>query len=179
MGLNKQELRAVIRKEKLAMAPQDHQRRSEALCRLVLQSPVYRQAKTLYGYIPFNREVQILPLLEQALADGKQVALPKCRGSEMTFILTDDLSKLRLTGRGVPEPESDGPVATDPQGLVIVPGLVFDPNGHRIGYGGGYYDRFLAAHPLHTTIALCFDFQMVPCIPAEPHDIPVDTVFWI
>ena len=57
-------------------------------------------------------------------------------------------------------------------------GLAFDPQGHRIGYGGGFYDRFLAAEPDHPTLALCYDFQMLPALQTEEFDIPVDTVLW-
>lgn len=152
--------------------------RSEILCRKVLETKAYQNTKTLYGYLPFNQEVQTLPLLRQALADGKQVALPKCYGKEMRFILMDDLDRIQLSRLGAPEPVEDFPVAQDPNALVIVPGLAFDASGHRMGYGGGFYDRFLTLEPTHPTIALCFDFQLLSHLQTEPHDISVDTVFW-
>ncbi len=153
--------------------------RSDALCRRVLETQAYRNARTLYGYLPFNQEVRTLPLLQQALADGKQVALPKCYGKEMRFILTDDLGRIQFSRFGVPEPAADVPLADDPQALVLVPGLAFDTAGHRMGYGGGFYDRFLSREPHHPTIALCFDFQVLLHLETEPHDISVDTVFWV
>jgi len=76
---------------------------------------------------------------------------------------------------GIPEPVDDGPEADDPAALVLMPGLAFDPQGHRLGYGGGFYDRFLAAEP-HPTIALCYAFQLLPRLETEAHDIPVDAV---
>lgn len=173
----KQDLRRQIRLQKQAMSPADVTLRSEALCSLVYQTAAYRNAKTLYGYLPFNQEVRLLPLLLQALADGKQVALPKCTGNEMHFILMDDLSRVRRSPFGVPEPIDDFPAASDKSALVIVPGLAFDRRGYRIGYGGGYYDRFLAREPQHPTIGLCYDFQLISRLEADPHDIPVDTVF--
>ena len=117
-----------------------------------------------------------MPILEQALRDGKRVALPKCYGSEMRFIYTDDLTKIGKSSCGVPEPLADKPIAHDETALVLMPGLAFDREGHRMGYGGGYYDRFLAAEPGHPTVALCFDFQIVEQIPTEEYDIPVDLV---
>ena len=60
--------------------------------------------------------------------------------------------------------------------LVLVPGLAFTPAGHRVGYGGGYYDRWLAAHPGHPTVALCYDYQLTDELEAEAHDVPVDMV---
>lgn len=175
----KQALRNRIRQEKRAMAPEDIVRRSELLCRMAAQSEAYRSAKTIYGYLPFNQEVQTLPLLRQALADGKQVALPKCYSKDMRFILIQDLSRIQVSPFGAPEPEDDFPLASDPAALVLVPGLAFDPEGHRMGYGGGFYDRFLSEEPNHPTISLCYDFQMLPCLKTEPHDISVDTIYWV
>lgn len=177
MNLNKQELRAAVRQQKKAMVPEDIDKKSKELCRMVLQSEEYRNCNVIYGYLPFNQEVQLMPLLQQALADGKQVALPKCFGREMRFILTSDLSRVQFSAFGAPEPIDDGPVAAEKDALVLVPGLVFDRRGYRVGYGGGYYDRFLAQEPNHPTIALCYDFQRIDRLNPDPHDIPVDAVF--
>lgn len=179
MNQYKQQLRSRIRQQKRAMAAEDIQRRSELLQRMVLESEAYRNAKTIYGYLPFNQEVRTLPLLQQALSDGKQVALPKCTGTEMRFVLMNDLSRIRASAFGAPEPVDDLPAATDPHALVLVPGLAFDAAGHRMGYGGGFYDRFLARESTHPTIALCFDFQLLSRLETEPHDISVDAVFWV
>lgn len=179
MKLTKKEYRAAIRSRKREMTPEDITLRSHALCRQVLNSDAYRSAQTLYGYLPFNQEVQTMPLLQQALSEGKQVALPKCYGTEMRFVLVSDLSRIQRSAFGAPEPVDDSPLAADKNALVIVPGLAFDRRGYRIGYGGGYYDRFLSREPDHPTIALCYDFQVVDRLPADLHDIPVDTVFAI
>jgi 5-formyltetrahydrofolate cyclo-ligase len=73
---------------------------------------------------------------------------------------------------------ADEPVACDEGALVLMPGLAFDPQGHRIGYGGGFYDKFLAKEPNHPTLALCYDFQMLQQLETEEFDIPVDLVLW-
>jgi 5-formyltetrahydrofolate cyclo-ligase len=117
-------------------------------------------------------------MLEQAIRDGKRVAVPKVYGDEMRFIYLDDLSAVEKGYAGIPEPVADDPVADDLTALVLMPGLAFDPVGHRIGYGGGFYDKFLAAEPNHPTLALCFDFQMLPSLETEEFDIPVDQVLW-
>jgi 5-formyltetrahydrofolate cyclo-ligase len=117
-------------------------------------------------------------MLQQALLEGKKVAVPKCYGDEMRFIYLDDLSKVEKGYCGIPEPIADEPVANDQTALVLMPGLAFDPEGHRIGYGGGFYDKFLAAEPEHPTLALCYDFQMLPKLETEEFDIPVDCVLW-
>lgn len=178
MKLYKKQLRSLMRQYKSAMTPEDIARRSEALCSMVLASDAYRNAETLYGYLPFNQEVRTLPLLRQAMQDGKQVALPKCYGKDMRFILMNDLSRIQASSFGAPEPADDFPVAADADALVLVPGVAFDAAGHRLGYGGGYYDRFLSNEPGHPTTALCFDFQLIPRLETEEHDISVNTVFW-
>ncbi|MGM9590268.1 MAG: 5-formyltetrahydrofolate cyclo-ligase [Faecousia sp.] len=179
MKQNKQAVRSAIRAKKQALDQQEIARRSVLLCQRVLRSPAYQSAHSIYGYVPFNQEVDILPLLHRALADGKQVALPKCDGREMRFLCVSDLTRVQYTARGVPEPADDAPVARDESALVIVPGLAFDCRGYRIGYGGGYYDRFLAKEPGHPTIALCYDFQLLDRLEPDPYDVPVDTIFSI
>ena len=176
--MDKKELRASIRARKRAMTEEEIVSRSQALTRLFLESDAYKNAKTIYGYLPYNQEVRTVPMLEQALKDGKRVAVPKCYGDEMRFIYMEDLSKVEKGYANIPEPIADGPVAHDTTALVLMPGLAFDPQGHRCGYGGGFYDKFLSAEPDHPTLALCYEFQMLPHLETEEHDIPVDTVLW-
>ena len=176
--MNKQELRARIRTLKRAMTEEQITEKSEKLAQLFLSSALYKEAKTVYGYLPYNQEVRTVPMLEQALRDGKRVAVPKVYGDTMRFIYMDDLSAVAKGYAGIPEPVADFPVADDPQALVLMPGLAFDPQGHRLGYGGGFYDKFLADEPGHPTLALCFDFQMLDHLETESYDIPVDCVLW-
>ena len=176
--MDKKELRRTIRERKRAMTEEEIIARSEALGVLFAQSEAYKAAKTIYGYLPYNQEVRTVPMLEQALKDGKRVAVPKVYGDEMKFLYLDDLTKVEKGYAGIPEPIADEPVADDETALVLMPGLAFDPQGHRIGYGGGFYDKFLAAEPNHPTLALCYEFQMVEKLETEQFDIPVDEVIW-
>ena len=176
--MDKAVLRQAIRQAKREMTPQRIAEASARLAEKFLQSDLYHQAKTIYGYLPYNQEVRTVPMLEQAIRDGKQVAVPKVYGEEMKFIYMTDLSLVEKGYAGIPEPIADEPVADDPGALVLMPGLAFTKSGDRMGYGGGFYDRFLAAEPAHPTVALCYDFQIVEAIPTEEHDIPVDLVIW-
>ena len=121
---DKKALRRLIRDRKQTMTEEDIHRRSEILCSRVLASEVYQASGCIYGYLPFNQEVRTLPLLRQALRDGKAVALPKCYGQDMKFILVNDLSRIQYSSFGVPEPVSDGPPA---RGQGPVPGSDPDP----------------------------------------------------
>lgn len=176
--MDKKSLRTMIREKKRAMTEEQIEAASQRLGELLRMHPLYQSAKTIYGYLPYNQEVRTVPMLEQALRDGKRIAVPKVFGNEMKFIYIGDLSKIEKGYCGIPEPIEYGPVADDPTALVLMPGLVFDPQGHRIGYGGGFYDKFLADETDHPTIALCYAFQMVDHLETEKFDVPVDCVLW-
>ena len=176
--MDKTALRQAIRQQKRAMSQEEIVSRSQALGELFVKSQAYQEAKTIYGYLPYNQEVRTVPMLEQALKDGKRVAVPKVYGDTMRFIYLEDLSAVEKSNMGIPEPIADAPVAEDKTALVLMPGLAFTKKGDRMGYGGGFYDRFLAEEPEHPTLALCYDFQMVDSLPTEAFDIPVDTVLW-
>ena len=177
--MNKKEMRAVIRSKKRAMTESQIISASVRLGEQFQACELYKNAKTIYGYLPYNQEVRTVPMLEQAIRDGKRVAVPKCYGQDMRFIYISDFEQEVAPGyANIPEPIADGPVAEDKTALVLMPGLAFDPQGHRIGYGGGFYDRFLADEPDHPTLALCYGFQMVDHLQTEEFDIPVDMVLW-
>lgn len=176
--MNKKELRDFIRQQKRAMTVEQIESKSARLGELFAETEVYQKAETVYGYLPYNQEVRTIPILERALAEGKRVAVPKVYGDTMKFIYMTDLTQVEKGFGGIPEPVADEPVATDTNALVLMPGLAFDREGHRVGYGGGFYDRFLQEEPNHPTVALCFDFQMLPEIKTEEFDVPVDLVLW-
>lgn len=174
--MDKQELRKKIRQQKKAMTEEMIVAASQDLARQFYATSLYQNAKTLYGYLPYNQEVRTVPILEQALRDGKKVAVPKVYGDTMRFIYLTDLTQIALSAMGIPEPIADVPVAEDKTALVLMPGMAFDNQGNRMGYGGGYYDKFLAEEPNHPTVALCYGFQMVDAIPTDEYDIPVEVV---
>lgn len=174
--MDKQALRRIIREQKRAMSPEEITRQSRELAARLCAHPAYRHSAAIYGYLSYNQEVQTLPILRKALQDGKRVAVPKVLGDTMAFLWLDDLNAVAKGYCGIPEPIANGPIADCPQALVLMPGLAFDREGHRLGYGGGFYDRFLEQEPNHPTLALCFDFQLLPEVVTDSHDIPVDYV---
>ena len=176
--MDKKELRSQIRQLKRAMTEEQINTASAKLGELFVNTAEYQNGKTIYGYLPYNQEVRTVPILERAIRDGKRVAVPKVYGDDMRFIYMDDLTQVELGYAGIPEPVADGPVADDPTALVLMPGMAFTEKGDRMGYGGGFYDKFLAAEPGHPTVALCYEFQMVKSLPTEEYDIPVDCVLW-
>ena len=175
--MDKKALRREIGAKKRALSTAEIESRSAALADKLYATEQYRNAKSLYAYLSFNQEVRTNPIIERAWADGKRVAVPKVVGDEMVFIWINSFEGLAPQGAfHIMEPIEDGPVADDERALILMPGLAFDPQGHRVGYGGGYYDRFLEKEPDHPLVALCYDFQLYDRLEFEAHDVPVDVV---
>jgi len=175
--MDKKALRREIGAKKRALSAAEIESRSAILAGKLYNTEQYRDCQSLYAYLSFNQEVRTNPIIERAWADGKRVAVPKVVGDEMVFIWIDSFEGLAPQGAfHIPEPVEDGPVACDERALILMPGLAFDPEGHRVGYGGGYYDRYLAAQPHHPTVALCYDFQLYDHLDVDAYDVPVDVV---
>ena len=100
--MNKKELRSLIRQQKRAMTESQIREKSEKLGQLFAASAAYRNAKTVYGYLPYNQEVRTVAMLERAIADGKRVAVPKVIGDDMKFIYIADLSRVEKGYAGIP-----------------------------------------------------------------------------
>ena len=141
--MEKSETRREIREQKRRLTPAQIEKASAALAEQLCSHPLYLAARSVYGYLSYNQEVLTLPILQQAMRDGKRVAVPKVFGDNIRFLWLDDLSRVSAGYRGIPEPMGSGPVADDPTALLLMPGLAFTPDGQRLGYGGGFYDRFL------------------------------------
>ena len=172
--MNKSLLRKEIREKKAALTPEQIEKASLDLTEQFCSHPLYKEAKTVFAYLSYNQEVRTESLIRRAWAHGKAVAVPKIIDGEMVFLRLEEGDPVEEGYKGIPEPVKEIPLR-DPTALVLLPGLAFDPQGHRLGYGGGFYDRFLSSEP-HPTVALCFDFQMYDLLDTETHDIPADVV---
>lgn len=150
--------------------------RSGIICKKLVQTEAYKKAKSIWTYVSMPREVQTFPLIEAAWEDGKKVAVPKVVGSDtLQFIELTSYDQLEEGYFHVLEPTS-GDRAEDESALIVMPGVAFDLSGNRIGYGKGFYDRFLISHPTHPTAAFSFDFALRDHIPAEEHDQKPDLI---
>ena len=174
--LDKKALRKEIGTLKRAMTTEQIEAYSRDLTEKFCNCEYYKSASSIYAYLPYNQEVRTWEIIERAWADGKRVAVPKVYSDVMRFLWIEDFSQIAPGGWDIPEPTFDEPVADDESALVLMPGLAFDPEGHRVGYGGGFYDKYLEAEPGHKLVALCYPFQMRDYLEVEAHDIPVDLV---
>mgnify|MGYP002755751816 FL=1 len=171
----KVELRKKILQEMKAIPREQKQAVNQALTDQFLKHPFYQEAKVIATYLSFPHEFQTQELIEQALKDGKKVLIPKTYPKgRMNFVVYDP-QQLVKTSFGLLEPQGDLEVVDASQiDLIHVPGLVFTTKGYRIGYGGGYYDRYLKHFSGHT-LSTIYPCQIQDFIP-ENHDIPVQEV---
>ena len=140
------------------------------LSKHLIDLPVFQHAKKVMIYADYHHEVKTDYIIRAAWEAGKQVAVPKVVGKAMVFHLLTDFNQLKPGYFGIPEPVSGEAVCWD-EALMIMPGVAFDRKNHRIGYGGGFYDRYLEKHPGLDTVALAFDFQIKDQVPCEITDI--------
>jgi 5-formyltetrahydrofolate cyclo-ligase len=156
--------------------------RSRRVWERVVALSCYQQARVVLGYMAFDREVLTDGLMRQAIASGKQVVLPRVQTDRqgMALYVIEDLERDVAPGyRGILEPRPQRTRAVTPETLevALVPGVAFDLRGGRLGFGIGFYDRLLSQLPQHIpTVGLAFDFQIIPRLPSQPHDVRLDAI---
>ena len=173
----KQRIRLETRLISEKLTPEYRQEASREIARQVLEHPLWKQAGTVMMYSSLPGEPDTRSLMETALREGKTLLLPRClEAGRMEALPVKDPGELMPGTLGIPEPApaEDGTRIPEPD-LVLVPCVAAAPNGIRLGHGAGYYDRFLAEHPVQT-VCLCFRALLRSDLPAEDTDIPVDFV---
>lgn len=144
--------------------------RSGIIVQQLTRTEEWKKAKSVWTYISLPGEVETTTLIEKAWREGKEVAVPKVEGDDLTFRVIDDWSEVKEGYFHVLEPV-DRRISFEEDALVIMPGLAFDLTRNRLGYGRGFYDRFLTQHTQHPTIAVSYDFALFREIPHEDSDV--------
>ena len=171
----KAELRKQVLQEMKAIPREQKQAMDQALTDQFLKHPFCQEAEVIATYLSFSHEFQTQELIEQALKDGKKVLIPKTYPKGRMDFVVYDPQQLVKTSFGLLEPQGDLEVVDASQiDLIHVPGLAFTTEGYRIGYGGGYYDRYLEHFSGHT-LSTVYPCQIQDFI-SENHDIPVQEV---
>ena len=150
--------------------PHQIQSDSRVITQRILSLPEFSNAERILSYASYRNEVITDYIVEEALKAGKEVALPRVCGEFMQFYHYDRSTRMQKSSMGIEEPEGDTPIIPG-RDLMIMPGMAFDRNRNRIGYGGGFYDRYLQKYPQIITIAVAFGFQIFEEIPSEITDI--------
>lgn len=152
---------------------------SADICGKVLSSDLYKTKADIALYMPANNEVDVMPIILDAHKNNKRVYLPriskKAKG-KMDFFLYEKDANLVLSKFGILEPVSTTKLIPGNETLIIMPGVAFDKDKGRIGYGGGYYDRYISKYPFCRTIAVGYSFQIVDTLITDALDIKPEII---
>lgn len=172
----KNQLKEAILEKRNLLAKKEIMERSKKIENTLFNLEEYKNSKSVMFFVSFNSEVHTHEMIKRALKN-KTLIIPKVVHKEIEPSVIIDFDNLAAGNKfGIPEPIGEMKIAYKNIDLVLVPGIVFDKEGHRIGYGFGYYDKFLRKVPKATKIGLAFNFQVVDKIPREMHDVPVDFI---
>ncbi|MBR6698183.1 MAG: 5-formyltetrahydrofolate cyclo-ligase [Lachnospiraceae bacterium] len=168
-------IRSQIRQIKKTLSNQEIDSRSSKITESLLALDVYKNSKDVLVYVNYNQEVSTTDIIDDALKSGKNVYVPKIFENAMEFIRISSRNELLKGAYGILEPVTDE-YQSPMTGLMILPGMAFDKNMHRIGYGGGYYDRYLARQNTLYKLALAYDFQVLDEIVYDEYDKTMDMI---
>ena len=174
----KKALRTLFREKRSSITEEEKRVWDEALIFHISQHPFYQCSKAILLFSPVRGEPDLLPLVSLALKDGKKVGFPISHPEDrtMTFYAIKDLSELSIGTYGIPEPPAHGEILNHrSDALCLVPALAFDRLGYRLGYGGGYYDKFLKRFN-GVTLGVTYDSLIADTLPTGVYDVPVDII---
>ena len=181
--MEKEAQRLLYREKRNRLTEHECQLKSAEIFRKLTASHIYRDAKKIFTYVSMGQEVDTVHIIEHAIASQKIVAAPKVFSNYIVFYSIKSLDVLVKGKMGILEPDGASEIYRPCQDtLILVPGLVFDVRGNRIGYGRGYYDRYLSqiqpdeAPAPGNIIGLCYKIQLAEAVMADVHDVKVDGV---
>lgn len=175
---SKNELRKMMKSRLAALTREEYEDLNRSLYSNFIKLKALKRINHIMIYYSVRNEAATIPIINYLLNLGKTVALPVCTPErDLKAAIINNLSELQPASFGLMEP---GPEAVlldyDELKLVIIPGVAFDEKGNRLGHGAGYYDRFLSKTPNAFKLGLAYDFQVVPALPAERHDIKINGI---
>lgn len=177
---SKQELRRRMKAVRNAVSVEERARFSSQIAENLLHEPWYPAVKRLLVYSAIQSEVNLEVFCELAARDGKILYYPKVLGKEMEFFRVEDHKILKPGAFGVMEPDTDAfaleMYRNEPDSVVLIPGVAFSSKKYRLGYGGGFYDRYLAKHGSLYTVGVAFSVQLQAEWEPEKHDIPMQEI---
>lgn len=173
---SKSGIRNDMKEQRLAMTPEMVMKMSQTIVSKIMELEEYQECKTILLYAPIMNEVDVMPLLRDAISKNKQVGCPVClKESRMEFFEVFDESDLKPGRFGILEPAQDI-LIEESEALMILPAVAYDRRKNRIGQGGGYYDRYLERYPDIYRLGVAYDFQIVDSFETDQYDRPVDLI---
>lgn len=188
--MTKEEIRRQMKVKRDSLSPEKQEKLNKKILDRLFQTEAYKKCEMIFSYMSFRSEVDTKEIIRLALLDGKKVYLPRVKKDTMDFYEIFHMNDLIISSYGIPEPQETQNLCyktsateqlednTKFQKLMLLPGLAFDLSGCRIGYGAGYYDRYLAANraSFFYKMALAYDIQVVDPIPSDKFDIKADAI---
>lgn len=176
--MQKKEIRTLIYKARKEMHEEAWKKATDKICNSVLKMQMFQEAEEIYCYVDYDHEVGTRQIIENSWRLQKRVFVPKVLGCEMEFFEISGFDDLAPGMKGILEPvrTSEENKGSGNRGLMIMPGVAFDRSLHRIGYGGGFYDRYLETHRGLQKLAVAFTYQVLDEVPAEAFDICPDVL---
>lgn len=173
----KKQLRIQYKSVRNSISATDKSNSDQVIFRNFVSSPFFKDSDLYLCYVSVGSEVETVKIIDSLLANSKRVGVPYCEGKEMHFYEINSIDELVSGAYGIPtaDVKKAKRISDFSNTLCIVPALSFDKKGFRLGYGGGYYDRFLSLHSVDT-LGLCYECCYAESLPAEPHDIKIRCV---
>ena len=176
----KKDIRSQYIKKRDALSQEEVNVKSDKILYQLFNMTEYKDAKYILLYADYHNEVATNKIFEDARQRGKKIYFPKVFGQEMEFYSVDSLEELRFGYKGIREPQ-ENPIKRffykkQDTTIMIVPGVAFDMKGYRVGYGKGYYDKYLSEKKMISTFALAYAFQILEHVPSDAHDIKMDQI---
>lgn len=173
---NKKDIRKNIIAHRKSLSRQDLVTKSSLICKRIIESDIYNKSKVIFCYSSINNEVLLDDLIQDIISKGKILAFPKVVNNNLIFYTVENFDKLQPGYYNILEPV-DCIKAPTPD-LVITPGVAFTKAGNRLGYGGGFYDRYFVKYPSVYKLGVAFDFQILEDLPLEEHDFILDEIIY-
>ena len=175
----KKQLRAEMKRKRQSLSIDRILLHSTHILQKIISLEEYKQADVILAYVSFSSEADTHFLINHALSDGKKVAVPKIYDNrEMRFYIINSIDELSPGAFGILEPntEFELKIKENENYLLLLPGVAFDEEKNRLGYGGGYYDTFLAKHPHICKLMPAYELQKHNKLPVDEHDVKADII---
>ena len=171
--MEKKEIRKQYKMLRNKMSEMEVKEKSDRICQNIISSNLFQQAEKMLVYAPLGNEVDICPVMEEGWRQQKRIAFPKVFGETMRYFEISSFSQLEEGTFHVMEPVETNPIDWE-EALVLVPGVAFDRQGSRMGYGKGYYDRFFEGKTDCVKVGVAYELQVADQLPTEENDLPME-----